>query len=348
MTLRSTRSQIPLALAAASAAGAAALAMLSALILTSSSVQTASAVTARVQKSIRLPGVGGKGDVVVADPGVNRVYVAQSPDNNVVVINTTTNTIEAVIRHVPKATGMAYSHNYVFVSESSAKRVAVISKAGWRVIATVPSGGTTPDAIYYDTPTDTVFVANADSNTMEFFSASAPFAVGGSIPLQPAKPKKGPDLGTYVPETGMIYQSDDNRVLVIDAARRAIANVFTLPLPPGARAKDMFYDGPRHLLWVSTSVKEIVAVDPGTGRVLKTVATASGADQISGDEQHRLLYLGEGKAGVMGVLDLDTAGSANFKTDIATHTLATQPSTDSVYLYRDVPNLVDVLKIARK
>jgi hypothetical protein len=43
----------------------------------------------------------------------------------------------------------------------------------------------------------------------------------------------------------------------------------------------------------------------------------------------------------MGVIDLDTAGSANFKTEKTTHTLAA-PKNGLVYLYRDMPNVVDV------
>jgi hypothetical protein len=39
---------------------------------------------------------------------------------------------------------------------------------------------------------------------------------------------------------------------------------------------------------------------------------------------------------------LDTAGSANFKTEKSTHTLAAPPKTGLVYLYRDMPNVVDV------
>jgi DNA-binding beta-propeller fold protein YncE len=350
MTVSSAKFPTLLGLGMAGAAGAASLVTLGVLNLStpaSSSVPTAVGVTASIQKSIHLPGVGGKGDVVVADPGAHRVYLAQSPDNNVVVINTTTNSIQAVIGHVPKANGIAYSPDYLFVSEGPTKKVAVISKTTWRVTATVPSGGTTPDAIYYDAPNDTVFVTNDDSNTMEFFSARAPFTVGGSIALHPTKPAKGPDLGTYVPDTNTLYQSDDNLVLVINAARHTITNVLALPLPPAVRAKDMFYDGQRRLLWVSTNATQILAIDPGTGRVLHKVATASGADQISGDQQHRLLYLGEGKAGVMGVIDLDTAGSTNFTTEKSTHTLATPPTTDLVYLYRDLPNRVDVVKIAR-
>jgi YVTN family beta-propeller protein len=303
-------------------------------------------VTASTQKTIKLPGVGGHGDVVVADPTAHRVYVAQSPDNNVVVINTKTQSVEAVIGNVPSANGIAYSRDYLFVAEASTNQIAVISKQTWKVIAKVDAGGKTPDAIYYDSRDHTVFVANDDSNNMESFSATAPFKVLGSIPLQPSNPKTGPDLGTYVRETNTIYQADDNNVLVIDAATRKIKKVFSLPLPAGAVAKDMFYDHERDVLWVGTSAAEILAINPTTGSVLAKVATASGMDQISGDERRRLLYIGETKAGVMGVVDLDTFTSlANVKTESGTHTLDALPHTDLVYVYRNVSNVVDVVKV---
>jgi YVTN family beta-propeller protein len=305
-------------------------------------------VTATTQKTIQLPGVGGHGDLVVADPGAYRVYVAQSPDNNVVVIDTRTQSVEAIVGNVPGANGIAYSHDYLFVSEGPTNQVAVISKHTWQVIAKVASGGKSPDAIYYDAWDHTVFVANSDSNTMEYFSATEPFTVLGSIPLQPSNPKSGPDLGTYVCETNTIYQADDDNVLVIDASTREIKKVFSLSLPAGGAARGMFYDHNRDVLWVGTNsaASEVLAINPTTGSVLATVATASGMDQIAGDEQRRLLFLGESKAGVMGVVDLDTFTSlADVPTESSTHTLDYLPNTDLVYVYRNMSNVVDVVKI---
>jgi YVTN family beta-propeller protein len=309
------------------------------------SASPTSAVTATTQKTIQLPGKGGHGDLVVADPATHQVYVAQSPDNNVVVIDTATNTIQTVIGGVPEANGIAYNNDYLFVSEAKANLVAVISKATWKVMATVPSGGKTPDAIYADSRDNTVFVTNDDSNNMQYFSASAPFKVLGSIPLKPSSPKTGPDLGTYAPATNTIYQSDDNNVVAIDAATRTIKNVFSLPLAAGAGAKDMYYD-PRHdVLWVGTSAKEIDAINPTTGSVIAKVATASGMDQLSSDGAGTL-FLGQGKAGAMGVVDMDTHKYlASIATEADTHTLASLPNSGLVYVYRNQSNVVDVVKI---
>jgi YVTN family beta-propeller protein len=310
-----------------------------------SSASATKAVTASTLKSIRLPGTGGHGDLVVADPDTHQVYVAQSPDNNVVVIDTATNTIRAVIGAVPNANGIAYNQDYLFVSEASTNKVAIISKATWRVIATVPSGGKTPDAIYADAKDHTIFVTNDGSNNTQYFSDSAPFKVLGNIPLQPAKPKLGPDLGTYAPTTNTIYQSDDNNVVVIDAATRTIKKVITLPLAAGTGAKDMYYDPRRDVLWVATSGKEILAVNPHTGSVVATVTIPSGADQLSSDGAG-LLFLGLGKAGVMGVIDMDTHKYlAGIPTEVDTHTLAYLPNSGLVYVYRGTSNVVDVVKI---
>src|SRR5207253_565100 len=124
-------------------------------------------------------------------------------------IDTATNTVKAVVPDIQDGNGIAYSDQFVFAAEASADVVAVISKATWQVVATVPSGGKSPDSVWY-TRDGSVLVANVDSNNMEAFSATAPFTVLGSFDLQPSPAKNGPDLGTYVDSRDRIYQADDN------------------------------------------------------------------------------------------------------------------------------------------
>lgn len=313
----------------------------------SGSVRAASSqVTATTVANIPLPGKGGHGDVVVTDPGAHAVYVAQSPDNNVVVIDSTTNTVKAVVPGIQAVNGIAYSDQYVFAAEASANAVAVISKSTWQVVATVPAGGKTPDAVYY-TRDGSVVVANDDSNNMEVFSGTAPFGVLGSVDLQPSPAKNGPDLGTYAENRDRIYQADDNDVLVIDPRTRKIEKVFTLPLPDGAAAKDMYYEQAHQILWVATSSSEVLAINPDNGKVLSTVKTASGTDQVAADTDQGLLLLGEGKAGAMGVVNLQTHQNiANIATEPNFHTLAYLPGPGLVYAYLNESNVVRVEKLS--
>jgi DNA-binding beta-propeller fold protein YncE len=305
-------------------------------------------VTVSTQKVIPLPGVGGHGDVVTVDPAAHTVYIAQSPDDDVIVLDSRRNTIKAVIHNIPSANGIAYTADDVFVASATSDSVKVIAKATWTTIATVSSGGGTPDAVYVDSRDNTVFVANDDTSTMEEFSATAPFTTLGTLalPASPTGSHSGPDLGTYVAASNRIYQAEDNSVLVIDARTRAITASFTLPLPAGSAAKDMYYDSVRHLLWVATGSPEVLALAPETGRVVDVVTTRSGTDQVAGDREDGLLFLGESAAGVMGVIDLATHRDiADIPTEAGFHTLDYLPSTGIVYAYLNKSNTVDVDRI---
>jgi YVTN family beta-propeller protein len=307
-------------------------------------------VTVSTQKVISLPGAGGHGDVVIVDPTAHTAYISQSPDNNVVVLDTVDNSIKAVIP-VSDANGIAYSTDKVFVASASTNTVAVISKATWKVIATVPSGGSAPDAIYFDPYKDSVFVANVDTSNMEEFSASAPFTVRDTfaLPPSPTGSNTGPDLGAYVVASDRIYQSVDNQVQVIDPRTSTITHTFALPLPAGSTAKGMYFDARRHLLWVATGSPEVLALNPETGRVVYTVKTLSGQDQITGDQDQGLLFLGESQAGVMGVVDLATHNNiANVPTESGFHTLNYLPHTGVVYAYYNQSNTIHVDKISTK
>jgi DNA-binding beta-propeller fold protein YncE len=307
-------------------------------------------VTVSTQKVISLPGVGGHGDVVTVDRAAHTAYIAQSPDNDVIVLDTTSNTIKTVIPNIPSANGIAYTADNVFVASASTNSVDVISKATWKIIATVAAGGTTPDAIYVDPYKHSVFVANDGSSNMEEFSATAPFAVRGTLDLPPSPngTHTGPDLGTYVAAGDRLYQAVDNQVLVIDPRTDTITHTFALPSAAGS-AKDMYYDARRHLLWVATSTPEVFALNPSTGSIVDTVKTLSGADQIAGDPGDGLLFLGEGQAGVMGVIDLASHKNiANIPTESGFHTLAYLPHTGVVYAYYNQSNTVHVDKITTK
>jgi hypothetical protein len=156
--------------------------------------------------------------------------------------------------------------------------------------------------------------------------------------LDPAQAKTGPDLGTYASADDKIYQSDDNNVDVIDAKTRTIQKVFT-PLSADATTKDIYYDQAHHLLWVGTSDPKVLAIDPDTGKVVYTVKTASGMDQLAADTDDGLLFLGESKAGVMGVVDLATHENiADVKTESGFHTEGYLPGAHLAYAYLNQSN----------
>jgi len=114
-------------------------------------------------------------------------------------------------------------------------------------------------------------------------------------------------------------------------------------LSADATAKDIYFDQARHLLWVGTSDPDVLAIDPDSGKVVYTVRTASGMDQLAADTDHGLLFLGESKAGVMGVVDLATHENiADVKTESGFHTEGYLPSSHLVYAYLNTSNKIQV------
>jgi hypothetical protein len=107
----------------------------------------------------------------------------------------------------------------------------------------------------------------------------------------------------------------------------------------------MYYDPQRDVLWIGTSGKEILAINPATGSVITTVKIPSGADELSSDGAN-LLFLGLGTAGAMGVVDMNTHQYlTGIPTEADTHTLDYLPNSGLVYVYRDQSNVIDVVKI---
>ena len=292
-------------------------------------------------KTISLPGIGGHGDEVVVDPAAHVAYIAQSPDNDVVVIDTAANNVKAVVPQVANANGIAFSDTRVRCRSRCGRcgghRQTHLE--GDRHRALGRKDARRRDDLLCE---NSIFVANDDSNNMQQFSAAAPFSVQGTLNLDPAGAKTGPDLGTYSSVDDKIYQSDDNNVDVIDAKTRTIQKVIT-PLSAGATAKDMYFDQAHHLLWVGTSDRDVIAIDPDSGKVVYTVKTASGMDQLAADTDHGLLFLGESKAGVMGVVDLATHQNiADVKTESGFHTEGYLPGSHLVYAYLNTSNTIQV------
>jgi outer membrane protein assembly factor BamB len=115
-----------------------------------------------------------------------------------------------------------------------------------------------------------------------------------------------------------------------------------------ATTKDIYYDQAHHLLWVGTSDPKVLAIDPDTGKVVYTVKTASGMDQLAADTDDGLLFLGESKAGVMGVVDLATHENiADVKTESGFHTEGYLPGAHLAYAYLNQSNKIEIHNVSK-
>ena len=298
----------------------------------------------KLVKTIDLPGKGGHGDIVAYDPDQKAVYLAQTPDNNVLVISSDTQDITKVIPRMNGCNGIAVGPKYIYVANATDNKLAVIEKGTWNVVANVDTGGKTPDAVYYDAKDNKIFVANDDSNTMGVISTDAPFKLISSFPLSSDKAVSGPDLGVLIPEKGQLFQSVDNYVLVIDTATNKILKKFYTDVEITAKGgtKDMIYDPGSNIIWLGTTSKKVFAMNPDTGKMTE-VAAQSSMDQITFDPASKMVFIGEGGSGSLEVIDTTSKKSIGaIKLDEGFHTLDVDTNKHLVYAYLNTINKVAI------
>ena len=102
-------------------------------------------------KTIDLPGSkGGHGDWVAYDSPSKTVWLAQSPDNNIVVVDTGSMAVKAVVAGIANANGIAISANYAFAADPDKNLLVVIDKNTLKTVASLKPQGKTPDGVVYD------------------------------------------------------------------------------------------------------------------------------------------------------------------------------------------------------
>jgi DNA-binding beta-propeller fold protein YncE len=292
-------------------------------------------------QTINLPGtLGGHGDWVAYDADTSTIWLAQSPDNNVVVIDTRTNTVRAVIPDIGNANGIALSPQYAFVADVTNNTIDVIDKHTFDVVARIPVTGTTPDSVVYVPSTNQVLVASDDNNVEDFINANAPFTQTGTLQLQPNPAITGPDVATYVASKDLVYQPDDQQIDVINPHTGTI--VATWHLLSTGSVKPMVYDPVTNRFIVGTTNNQLLVVDGDSGAVLNTIAISGSVDEASIDVTARRAFFGD-KSGVADIVNLDTdqlVGGLPAEKNM--HTLAADTNTHYVYVYENNRNTVDI------
>ncbi|RDU98188.1 YncE family protein [Trinickia dinghuensis] len=296
----------------------------------------------KLVKTIDLPGKGGHGDWVVFDPATHEIWVVQSPDHAVVVLDADTLAVKATILGIQDGNGIALNDKFAFVADAKANKLVVIDKRTFKQVAAVDTAGKAPDGVALDTKNSRVYVANDDSDTESVFMDQPPFTRVGTIALTPQPAKHGPDVNLYEPSLGRIYQPVDNVVDVIDPAAQKVVAVWKFHLKKDA--KPMVYDSQGKHLIIGSRDEKVLIVDPD-GKLVATVPFEGGnIDQTAIDVGARRIFLGD-KSGEVDVIDLDTHQVVDhLHTEKNVHTLAVDPRTHRIFVYLNESNKVDVFE----
>jgi DNA-binding beta-propeller fold protein YncE len=292
-------------------------------------------------KTIDLPGgKGGHGDWVTFDPDTDTIWLAQSPDHNVVVIDAKTNTVKGVIPNIGNGNVVTLTPKYAFMDDADSGVVTVVDKRTLQQAGTFRPEGKTPDGMVFDPHTNRIFIAEDDSDDAAVVTAEPPFTQVAHFGLKPAHAKDGPDVQLIVPQLHRIYQPVDTVVDVIDTATNAVVAVWRPHVQGNTRA--LVYDAKTGHLFMGTKGRVMLVLDAASGKTVARITVRQSADETSIDEAVRRAYVGD-KAGVVDVVDLDkNAVVDTIPSEKNMHTLAVDTNTHALYVYRGESNKVDV------
>jgi len=164
------------------------------------------------------PSVGTGVEGVAVTPNGAYAYVANSMDNTITVINTTTNTVSGTVPVGTAPCGVAANNAYVYVTNSGANTVSVISTTTNAVTATV-NVGNAPYGVAITPNGGYAYVTNADSNTVSVISTAAN-AVTATVNVGIY-----PDAVVITPNGAYAYvaNSVDDTVSVLNTATNAVS-----------------------------------------------------------------------------------------------------------------------------
>ncbi len=296
-------------------------------------------------RTIPLPGPPGHGDWVAYDASNGYIYLSHH-GTNVIVVDTKTNKVIANIDSPDLDTPdvITFDATYLYVTAEKAGKIVVISKANWKIVGTAATKGPSPDGIWLDAAMGRLYVVSNDANQLEVYGAGNQPNLIASYPLEPAKPKAGPDVGVLVPVKNKLYEPDDALVLAIDLDSGQVARRLDtrLPVTENGATKGMVFDSKGDHLWVATTGKQVLVLNPDTFAMVKTLPATEADDQMGFDPSLRLVYAFGGHG--FDVYNADTMEHVAYVDtgSSVTHTGAVDPATHQVYVYEGQANVLGV------
>ncbi len=292
--------------------------------------------------TVKVPGVAGRWDVMAIDPSAKRLYVSDTSNEALDVMDTTTQSFVAQIKGLPShvdakgnwsgSNGLAVAPelNKVWVSDQVDSAVHIYDTTSLTQTAVVPTTQKGSDSVVYDPADKKVYVSNGDSKTITVLDATS-----NKILTQIALPGS-PELAAWDPFDGTIHQnlSDMNGQVVINPKTDQI--MYGFPMSPGCEPHGLSFAPKNQYELVGCTKQLTLVIDGGTGNLVSGTNKIGGGDITGYNPVNNRFYVaasGQPGGPIVGVFDGTTGdyvGSA--KTDKGAHLLAVDPSDGKVYV----------------
>jgi DNA-binding beta-propeller fold protein YncE len=291
----------------------------------------ASAQTFKVERY----SIGGEGgtDYVTAEPGTGRVFVSRG--THVMVIDGRTGKVLGDIPDTPRTHGIALApkSNHGFTTNGGDSTVTMFDLKTLAPIKKirVASGGL--DGIMYDDFSNRIILTN---HSRPIGTATAIDPASGDI-LGVAELEDDAPEGAASDGKGRIFVNNEgkNTMQVIDAGTMKVLSSW--PLAPCDGPTGIAFDRSSNRIF-SGCGKTSVVVDPGSGRIVATIANGDGVDALGWDASEKLIYIPAGRDGNVTVVHQDSPDKYTVVATVPTmrgaKTIAVDPVRHVAYLFQ--------------
>ena len=278
--------------------------------------------------------IGGDGgtDYVTAEAGTGRVFVSRA--THVMVVDGATGKVLGDIPDTPRVhgVGLAPKSRHGFTTNGGDSTVTMFDLQTLAVIKKikVPSGGL--DGIMYDDADDRIILTNHSKPGTAAALDPATGEIVGSVQLEDDAPE-----GAATDGKGRIFVNNERKstIQVIDLkSMRALAS---WDLKPCDGPTGIAYDRASNRIF-SGCGKTSVVVDPGTGKVITTIANGDGVDALGWDPVEKLIYIPAGRDSNVTIARQETPNSykvvATVQTMTGAKTITVDPVKHIAYLFQ--------------
>ncbi len=272
---------------------------------------------------------------VAVNPITNTVYVANSADGSVTVINGEINTTATVtVGTTPNAVAVNPVTNQIYVMNGGSGSVTVIDGAT-NLTATV-TVGTLPFAVAVNPVTNKIYVANSGSNDVTVIDGATNSTATVGVGSQP-------DAVAVNPVTNQIYVANfgggaGTTVTVIDGATNA-----TSPVTVGTGPTALAVNPVTNKIYVANRNSTNVTVIDGATNSTATVSAGSGPFAVAVNPVTNQIYV----ANLLGNTVTVIAGATNSTSTVGAGTnpfsIALNPVTNQIYVTNENSTNVTVI-----
>jgi DNA-binding beta-propeller fold protein YncE len=306
---------------------------LSALLLLTSFAAPPGAVAQQFKVAKYSIGGDGGTDYLTAEPGTGRVFVSRS--THVMVIDGATGKVIGDIPDTPRNHGIALApkSNHGFITSAGDSTVTMFDLKTLAPIKKIkiPTGGL--DGIMYEDFSDRIILTN---HSRPIGTAVALDAKTGDIVGTAELEDDGPE-GAASDGKGKIFVNNEGKSTIQAIDVRTMKVLASWPLAPCEGPTGIAYDRATNRIF-SGCGKTSVVVDPGTGKVVATIANGDGVDALGWDPGEKLIYIPAGRDSNVTVARADAPDKYTVVATVPTmrgaKTISVDPVKHVAYLFQ--------------